>query len=274
MAEDPQKKNSSSDEERENRKFDLRLIFIVIIGFSCIFFILKFRQAKQEISHLTEKPIVAKNSSPSQPRELKEKDLPRKPQAKRKALVPSDRKIRKKLIPAKRDKSFDPPEKRTQQKPLFQLGPDIQLGDEIVQVKGRSYSEVENVYAVSNERKDEFSAEEILYERGPYVIVKSEEGLPKDGKRLAYNHRTRRLAIITGQIILRFSENSAFENRGQHLVSGESEVATHNSIMTAVLRLEGAQSLEDLKKRESFWGSLPGIKAANVEVLEAEILLK
>lgn len=254
----------------KDRKFTLKLVFIVIIGLACVVFILKFRQAKKVIENQASQKVEKNHSTQNPDKQKSDDEGPRSPQAE----IKNTKGPLKKLVPSNRDLPFDSREKRTEQIPLQQLGGGVQLKGSIVKVKGKSYSQVENVYAIPKERKDEFNPEDVLYERGPYTIVKSDEGVPRDALNLAYNHRTKRLGVITGQLIVKFTEKEAYENRFQNFSKAEKEVAAHPSIKTSILLLEGAQTLEDLKKRGSFWGSLPGIKAAEVEVLEAEILLK
>lgn len=268
MTNDP----SHEKEESERRKFALRLVFIVIIGLSAVVFILKFRQARNEVRSKTS--AAGKEPTPKgEPKRIKNVS-PRTPQTKKKILISPHQKTGKKLVRSQRTAPFDSKEKRTQQRPLFQLGSGVRLKDDILKIKGQGYSEVENIFAIDSERKDQYQPNEILYDRGPYTVVKLEDGLPENGKRMAYNHRTRRLGLITGQIILKFSDAEAYSSRHLNYQGYEREVGNHPNIQTTILKLEGDLSLEDLKKRESFWVSLPGIKAAQVEVLEAEILLK
>lgn len=291
MSEDknnPKKKTTRDDipsEEKGNRRFTLSLVFIVIIGLSLVVFILKMRQARERIilegnKAQPTKPIGSQSQNKVEKKEesnqdsKKTPDSPRNPQGDNTA---SQLPRKKKLLPSPHIRQFDGPEKRTKQKPLFQLdstGDEIRLASNVQSIGNEKYNEVENVFAIPEEKREEFDSEDILYERGPFIIVKVDGQAPAGAMAVAYNQRTRRLGVVTGQMILRFNDSEAFEKRSQNFQNGEVEIVGHPNTLTSILSVQNEPSLQNLKKRESFWSSLPGIKAAKVEILESEILLK
>ena len=269
-------KDQEDQKEKEMRSFTLKVLFIVIVGLSAVAFIFKFRQAKNEIKkHVeAEKEFSSKSSQPEEVKKAK-----RVPQEESQRQRETDKTVKKrKLIPAKRDKRKVRPFQKSSSKTLYQLNRekgDIRLKDEEFSINSESYLEVENIFAVKEEFKDSFNEEDILYQRGPYVLIKAEDyPTERESLRVAYNRRTAQLGLITGQVILRFLTASAFENRKNLFVEGIEERANYSEVLTSIVFVETKEGLSEIEKLGTYWRSLPDLKAVEIEILEAQIVIK
>lgn len=255
---------------KEDRSFVLKIVFIVIIGLSITTFIFTYRRAKDEVlnhqsnSENVGSSVVKVEKTPSA---LGGERL-RVPQNKGKKVLPSQE---KRLIPSRRDRPFD--RQRAQSRNAQQMDSGLLFQDDLFKVQGQTYSQVANAFATTKENRDLYSPDDIMGERDNFIFVKGQRD--EGSYPLLYNHRSKRLGVLTGQLIITFIDRQAFDRREANLSENESEVSKHPGALISVISFEDEQvGLGKLEERKTFWEGQPGIKAVKIEVLESQRLLK
>lgn len=281
MYPDPNPENKKVDkDEKDKRKFTLLLVFILIIGFSLIAGILKFRQARKEVRELSKQttfdevpglrpptPVPNRGDKSLKKSALEERG-PQGQESSSKLKGP-----RKRLVPSKRDKA-----------PVTGLVKNLsgnfsklKFDDKYFSIQGADYLELENVVALPIEFKDRYRKEEILGEKNRRVIVllPNGEDIPPGANSVAYNSRTKSIAVITGILKVQFSDQESFIKRSQYFKNGTQEKSTFDAISLSLLQMDPSlSSLENLEKERIYWAAKPGVKRVSVELLEAEITVK
>lgn len=283
MYQDPNPHNKKVDkDEKEKRQFTVLLVFIVIVGLSLIAGILKFRQAKKEVGELSSqsalnkvpglRPALSEESDEKKAQELKRGGGDeRSPQAQK--LKREGNENKRKLVPSRRDKETIP----RSVKSLSGQFHKVKLSEKYFSHQGADYIEMENVFALPVEYKERYQTEEILGERHRkvFVLLQKGEAKPEGALPVAYNSRTKRVALVTGTLKVQFNDTESFSQRSQYLRGGLEEKSTFDSIALSLLQMEPSlSSLENLEKERIYWAGVPGVKKVSVELLEAEITVK
>ncbi len=281
MYPDPNPDNKKVDpQEKDKRQFTVLLVFIVIIGSSLIAGIIKFRQAKKEVKELTQGQSLqdqVPGLRPGSTSSTKEGDLPatndrRRPQQSDQNGQQAQQKedlVKKRLIPEVRDRE---PQKRSVRNLVGELSR-LDLAKRYFKKGKQSFVEVKNMVAVPLEYKDRYSADEIIGERHNKVLIRLPKGepAPQESMGIALNTRTKRLAIITGTLKVRFKDNFSFDKRQELIPASQREKNSFQGIQLSLLEVLGSASLDDLQREQDYWATQPGVKSAEVELLEAEI---
>lgn len=274
MNRDPHSKNEEIDPvENDNRRFTVVLVFIVIIGLSLIAGILKFRQAKREVKEFSlqnQERQKVPGLSPKENSSSNQVDQSsRLPQHKEEELPKG---TQKKLIPSKRDR---PPRPRKIRK-MNGLFSSLKYSNQYYDLEGADYLLVENMAAVSLDQKDRYSSEEIVGERHNklFILIQDGESAPSDALGVAYNTRSKRLALVTGTLKIRFEDQSSFEERLQHFHQGIREKRTFDAIKLSLVEFQNPMDLEGLYREQTKWQQISGVKEVSLELLESEIVVK
>lgn len=262
-----------SPEEKDKRKFTLSLVFIVVIGLSAITFILKFRQAKQEVKELVRQERQLENDT-QEPDESndREEDNSHRNQASREEETQG---TKSKLVPAKRDR----PTRNDSLPTIYNLGKKLEFRGDYQTLKGQQYLEIDNIKAFPSDMKDRFSDDEIVGEKNDrvYAFVKNGEDL-EEASGVTYNTRTKRLGLITGTLKVRFMDRESFSERAQFIREPFYEKRSFVGINLSLLEASGDSQdtvgLEKLASEQSYWQSLEGVKSVEIEVLEEELTVK
>jgi hypothetical protein len=274
MYPDPNPKNKKVDaQEKDKRQFTVLIVFIIIIGASLIAGILKFRQAKKEVREMTRADKIQDQVPGLRPPGGKEKKIleqrrPQQSDSHTSQGAPSSL-VKKRLVPEIQDR---PTQKRSVRNFVGKLSR-LQLGKQYFKQGGQSFVEVENMAAIPLDQKDRYSAEEIIGERHNKLLIRLSKGesAPRESMGIALNTRTKRLAIITGTLKVRFKDEVGFNNRLNLIPSGQREKNAFAGIRLSLLQVEGPQDLEKLQKEQDYWAAKEDVKSAEVELLEAEI---
>lgn len=199
--------------EKENRKFHLKIIMVVIVGCSILFGIIFFRRVKSFI----------RNEENAQ--EVFEKSFPVKDKSEEKTKTfkgPSQNtkiKLDKSLESIKKELDHRPPQNRhpvtarIARKDVVLIPLENNMKRDLSGKNKRRQREVENIVAVSDKFESQFQKNEIYAKNLGRVFVKKDAANGLESERVAYNTRTGALGVITGKLIIKFQDVESFEKR-------------------------------------------------------------
>lgn len=258
MFNDPNPDNRPIDpKEKDKRRFSLLVIFIVIIGLSAVVFILKMRQARNSLSEVIqtrEKTLVKEKETSIVQKRIPQNSF-KKPVPELKRLAPSV-----KVLPVS---------KRGKNPHSFKLKRPLKYAGEYELVKGVSYVDLENVIAVNPRERDRFEKEDIITEKNNHLFVFVEgNAIPEGSLRVVHNIRTKKLGLLTGTLLLKFSSIEDFEERVQFIRENFKEKRTFPAIKLSLIESLTPLTLSDLQKEKSYWQGVQGLKSVEIEIIE------
>jgi len=273
---DQNKKNvedKSVKEQDSRRRFDLKVIAVIIVGCSLIFGILIFRNVKQVIKNppeynQTNDPSLIKKRSLSKD-QLRDHYKARKNKvdsAARKEKLslkgrPLDRKIPRSFSPRSGSHRAIPHFIEKEKLELKPLNPKLLT----------NFQEVENVVAIDKKYKDQFDEDDILDEKMGRIFVtkKSVQSIDDfSSERVSYNNRTKQLGVITGKLLLSFKSKQAFDNRKSIYPAQAIEQRVFSSTYFVIIDLVAHYTFDELLNLEEKFSALDTIKRARIEILE------
>ena len=264
-----------SPEEKDKRSFTVALVFIVVIGFSIIAFIFKFRQAKREASQFQRKRQEREQTPGLQyPSQQSNSSASGREKASNKKEKASNG-VTSRLVPAKRDR----PTKKDSLPTLYHMKQKVDFLGEYISHKGQSYLEVENIKAFPSNMKDRFSEEEIVGLKNDrvYAFVKKGENLD-EALGVAYNSRTKKIGLITGTLKIRFTDDDSFQERVNWIRAPFFEKRSFDAIKLSLIEAQSTSSatvaLGQLQEELKYWSARQGVKSVEIEILENEIKVK
>ncbi len=249
--------DQSNESDKKQRKFDLKLIVIIVLGLSITFGILIFRQVRKVIQnppeYVKDQVLTLKQKKGMNREEIRKHFEAHKDQihqaAKKERLALQGRPIR--------DISHFIDVKKLKLAPL-------EVG-QISQVR-----EVTNLVALRSEYKDQFEASDILDEKLGRVFVKKDKAHAFKSESVSFNERTRQLGVITGRILMRFKTIEDFEKRLEIYPSGSQEQRVFESTLYSIVEFKEDQtpSFSELLELEKELSVRPELKRVKVEILE------
>lgn len=253
--------------ESKQRRFDLKLIFVIIIGLSCVFAILIFRNVKKVIQNPPEYKMDRKEQgtlkrrkgmSAQERAEHFEKHKNKIAQAARQEkLAPKGR-----LLIAKPQNKFP-----SREIPVYINPQNLELIPLKKGLRSR-VQEVSNIIAVNKSFVEQFDSSDILDEKMGRIFVRKEKAQELEGERVSYNLRTKQLGVITGKLFLKFSSAENFEKRREIYPESLREQRVFEATQLAILESNGQYSLNELLSLEFSLSQRPELQRVRVEILE------
>ena len=272
---DQDKKNEEEKSVKErdsSRRFDLKVIAVIIVGCSIIFGILIFRNVKQVIKNPPEynqiDPSLRKRKSLTKD-QLRDHYRARKnkiDRAARKEKLSLNAKPLNSNIP----RSFSQRSGSQRSIPHFIEKDKLALKSLDAKLLTK-FQEVENVVAIDKKYKDQFDEDDILDEKMGRIFVTKKSTQSIDGisqERVSYNNRTKQLGVITGKLLLSFNSPQAFADRKNIYPTQAREQRVFPATYFVILDLVSDYTFEELLNLEAQYSALDAIKRARIEILE------
>ncbi len=261
---------AKGSEEKKQRRFDLKIIFIIIIiSLSCVFGILIFRNVKKVIQNPPHYEMKENNSKILEKRKGMNAEQRREHFAKhRGAIAKAAREERLEL----KGRPLIP--RPTKKFPSRELPVVINLDSlklvPIEKEKGlrTSHQEVSNIVAINKSYADQFDPADIYDEKLGRIFVDRDKAQNIEADKVSYNLRTKQLGVITGKLFLKFSSRESFENRQQIYPRDFQEQRVFEATNLVILSTEKEFSLNDLLVLERELSKVAELKRVRVEVLE------
>lgn len=253
--------------EKKQRRFDLKLISIIIIGSSIIFGILIYRRVKTIIKNppnygQTNTSILHKRKG------MNAREREQHYQKHKDAIAVAARREGvklhgKPLVPPRPINHF--PNRKL---PVVIDSSRLTLLPLSRGVKSR-FQEVQNLVAIDKKYSEQFDAADIFDSKmGKIFVPKNKVIKGQEQSRVSYNQRTKQLGVITGKMILKFSSPSSFDQRQKFYPSGAIEQSAFPSTQLVIVNLTTDPSFNDLLELEQKLSQHAEIKRVKVDILE------
>ncbi len=266
----------SVKEQESSRRFDLKVIAVIIVGCSLIFGILIFRNVKQVIKN---PPEYNQINDPSLIKKIKKKSLTKDQlrdhyKARKNKIDRAARKEKLSLkgrpLDRKIPRSFSERSGSHRSLPHFIEKEKLELKPLNPKLL-TNFQEVENVVAIDQKYKDQFDEDDILDEKMGRIFVTKKSALSIDSislERVSYNNRTKQLGVITGKLLLSFNSSQDFINRKNIYPAQAIEQRVFSSTYFVIIDLVAPYTFEELLNLEAKFSALDSIKRARIEILE------
>ncbi len=261
-------KGERGTNEKVQRRFDLRLIFILILGLSILFGILIFRNVKGLIKN---PPQYQMDDDPKGTLRLRKgmNKLQRQEHFAQHSAQINKAARREKLALKGQPLHSRPVDKfPSRALPLFIDPSSLELIPLEASAKAQ-VQEVANLVALKKDYKENFDASDIVQEKMGRIFVARDKAQGLEGQeRVSYNLRTKQLGVITGKLFLKFSSAEAFRQREQIYPKGTREQRIFKATELVILETTRDFSLNELLALERDLSELPQLKRVRAEVIE------